>query len=142
MERANQARRQEIMRSLNPLCRGFTLIEVLAAVAILAIALAALISGMARYADNAGRLREKTLAIVVAHNRLAQIELEPGWPNEGRSDGDVEMGGIQWRCEVEVKKTPDEHLRRIDVGVRRAESRDKDSAVASLSAFVADTGRQ
>jgi general secretion pathway protein I len=72
-----------------PPSSGFTLIEVLAAVAVLAIALSALISGMARYADNAARLRDKSLAFVVAHNRLTEIELQPVWPKEGRSDGDV-----------------------------------------------------
>jgi general secretion pathway protein I len=120
--------------------RGFTLIEVLAAVAVLAIALSALISGMARYADNAARLRDKALAHVVAHNRLTEIELEPGWPSEGRSDGDVEFAAVTWRWEVEIKKTPDEHLRRVDIRVRR-EQADEDDTLATLSAFIADTGR-
>jgi len=124
--------------------RGFTLIEVLAALAVLAIALSALMSGMARYADNALRLREKTLAFTVAHNRLTQIELEPGWPAEGRSDGEAEIGGIKWRWDVEVKKTTDEHLRRVDIRVNRAALKPgtEDGGLASLSAFIADTGRQ
>lgn len=119
--------------------RGFTLIEVLAAVAILAIAMAALISGMARYAGNASHLREKTLALIVAHNRLAQFELEPAWPSEGRSDGDTELGGIRWRWEAEVKKTPDDSLRRVDISVHREDDKEK-STVANLSGFVADLG--
>lgn len=124
--------------------KGFTLIEVLAALAVLAIALSALMSGMARYADNALRLREKTLAFAVAHNRLTQIELEPGWPAEGNSDGEAEMAGIKWRWDVEVKKTPDDHLRRIDIRVNRAGPKPKpeEGGLASLSAFIADTGRQ
>lgn len=122
--------------------QGFTLIEVLAAVAVLAIALSAVISGMARYADNASRLRDRTLAYMVAHNRLAQLELEPAWPAEGRSDGEVEMAGVRWRWEAEVKKTPDDALRRVDVQVMRAEDRsDEDGPLVTLSGFLASTGR-
>lgn len=118
---------------------GFTLIEVLAAVAVLAIAMAALISGMARYADSAGYLREKTVALAIAHNRLTEIELEPGWPSEGNSDGEVEMAGAKWKWRVEVKKTTDEHLRRIDIHVQRPQ---REGDLASLSAFISDAGRQ
>ena len=53
---------------------GFTLIEMLVAVAVLAIAMAAILGGMARYADNAGHLRERTLGLWVAHNRLVEFE--------------------------------------------------------------------
>lgn len=119
--------------------RGFTLIEMVVAVAVLAIAMAAILSGMARYADNAGRLRERTVALWVAHNRLAEIELEPGWPDVGKSDGDMKLAGQKWKWEVEVKKTTDDHLRRIDIRVLSPNRKD---TAASLSAFMADTGRQ
>lgn len=119
--------------------RGFTLIEMLAAVAVLAIAMAAILSGMARHADNAGYLRERTLALWVAHNRLTEIELQRSWPDTGKSDGETEMGGIKWKWVAEVKKTPDEHLRRVDIRVL-SPSRKSDSA--QLTAFFADSGRQ
>ncbi|MGH8429213.1 MAG: type II secretion system minor pseudopilin GspI, partial [Solimonas sp.] len=106
---------------------GFTLIEMLAAVAVLAIAMAAILSGMARHADNAGYLRERTIALWVAHNRLTEIELEKAWPDIGKSDGESEMAGIKWKWVVEVKKTPDEHLRRIDIRVP-SPSRKSDAA--------------
>jgi len=118
---------------------GFTLIEMLAAVAVLAIAMAAILSGMARHAANAGYLRERTVALWVAHNRLTEIELQPAWPDVGKSDGEVEMAGLKWKWMAEVKKTPDEHLRRIDL---RVLSPDRKATAAQLSAFFADTGRQ
>ncbi|PPE73161.1 type II secretion system protein GspI [Solimonas fluminis] len=120
---------------------GFTLLEMLVAVAVLAIAMGAIISGMARYADNAARLREKTVALWVAHNRLTELSLQRAWPDIGKSDGEVEMAGVKWKWEVEVKATPDTHLRRADISVRPSKARNKD-AVASLSAFLADSGRQ
>ncbi len=120
---------------------GFTLLEMLVAVAVLAIAMGAILSGMARYADNAGRLREKTVALWVAHNRLTELSVQLAWPDIGKSDGEVEMAGAKWKWEVEIKATPDARLRRADISVRPAKARNKDAA-ASLSAFLADTGRQ
>lgn len=114
--------------------RGFTLIEIVVAMAVLAVAMGALISGMGRYADNAAYLREKTLALWVAHNRLTEIQLEAAFPSVGKSDGDAEMGGIRWRWHVEVSETPDPHVHRVDIGVS-AEGHKGDSA--SLSSFVA-----
>lgn len=118
--------------------RGFTLIEMLVAVAVLAIAMAAILSGMARYADNASHLRERTLGLWVAHNRLTEFELQPTWPDVGKSDGEVEMGGVKWKWKAEVKKTPDDQLRRIDLTVL---SPDGDGNAASLSAFIAASGK-
>lgn len=107
--------------------RGFTLIEIVVALAVLAVALGALITGMARYADTAGVLRERTLGLWVAHNRLAELQLQPGLPATGNSDGDVRMGDIDWRWRVEVSEAADPTLRRIDITVR-AEGRESDAA--------------
>jgi len=116
--------------------RGFTLIEVLVAVFVLGFALAAIIASTGRYAANAQVLREKTLALWVAHNRLTEIGLEPTWPATGKSDGDEELAGIEWRWDVTVSETPDPRVRRVDITVRP-----KDAAganVAELSSFVAE----
>lgn len=117
---------------------GFTLIEVVVALAVLAMAMGALITGMGRYAEQAGYLREKTVALWVAHNRLTEIDLEPVWPAVGSSDGDVEMAGVTWRWRAEVLETPNPEVRRIDIRVQ-AEGRDGDAA--TLSSFVSKTGR-
>ena len=115
--------------------RGFTLIEIMVALAILAISMGALITGMARYADNAGYLREKTIALWVAHNRLTELGLEPGWPGLGKSDGDAEMAGVDWQWHVTVAETPDPKVRRIDITVQ-VKGREGDSA--ALSSFIGE----
>lgn len=96
---------------------GFTLVEVLVAVAVLAIAMAAIITTMARQADNAGYLRQKTIAVWVAHNRLAELQLERSPPSTGRTEGKAEMSGAEWTWTAEVKTTQDERLHRVDVSV-------------------------
>lgn len=115
--------------------RGFTLVEVLVAVAVLAIAMAAVIGAMARQADNAGYLKQKTLALWVAHNRLAEIQIQSQTPATGRSDGKAQMGGFEWRWEAVVQATEDPRLRRIDLVVRRPE--DQKSSLAQLNGFIA-----
>lgn len=106
---------------------GFTLIEIVVALAVLAVALGALITGMARYADTAGALRERTLGLWVAHNRLAELQLQPGLPPTGNSDGDERLGSMDWRWEVKVSEAADPTLRRIDITVR-AKGRESDAA--------------
>ena len=116
--------------------RGFTLVEILVAVAVLGVAMGAILSGMARYADNAGALREKTVALWVAHNRLTEIGLEPTWPAVGNSDGDEELAGVDWRWDVTVSETPDPRVRRVDITVRPKAQPEGQSA--ALSSFVAE----
>lgn len=118
---------------------GFTLVEVLAAVAVLAIALAAILSGMARYASSASYLRERTIALWVAQNRLTELMAQPQWPSTGRSNDDVEMAGIEWRWSTVIQTTPDDRLRRIDISVSRRDDKDE-GRLASLSTFMRDPG--
>lgn len=117
---------------------GFTLVEVLIAVAVLAIAMAAIISAMARQADNAGYLRQKTIALWVAHNRLTELQLKPEWPAIGRADGKMEMSGLEWRWETTVTQAPGQKkLRRIDIKVRAPGQKEKEGSLAQLTTFIA-----
>lgn len=113
--------------------RGFTLIEVLVAVAILAIAMAAIISGMARYTSEAAYLQDKTVALWVAHNRMTEIQLTPTWPDVGESSGDVRMGGQKWKWRAVVTKTQDDRLHRIDLHVQLPP---QTGDIATLTAFL------
>ena len=116
--------------------RGFTLIEVLVAVFVLGFALAAIIASTGRYAANAQILREMTLALWVAHNRLTEIGLQPTWPATGKSDGDEQLANIEWRWDVTVSETPDPRVRRVDITVRQKDR--PDTQAAELSSFVAE----
>jgi general secretion pathway protein I len=115
--------------------RGFTLVEVLVAVIFLGLAIVALLGQTGSYTANAGVLREKTLALWVAHNRLTEIGLEPGWPAVGKSDGDAQLAETDWRWDVTVSETPDPRVRRVDIAVRR---KDQEDRVAELSSFVTE----
>jgi general secretion pathway protein I len=112
--------------------RGFTLLEILVALAILAIALGAVLKATAEGVGQVGYLRDRTLASWVAMNRINELLLEPAWPALGVSEGRAEMAGRGWRWEVRVSVTTDPDLRRLDVTVRL---RDERTPLVELIAF-------
>jgi general secretion pathway protein I len=103
----------------NPGHGGFTLVEVLVALAIIAIALGALIRAGADAAANASYLRDKTFAHWVALNLIAEQQLRPDWPPVGLSDGTAQFAGRDWPWQQEVEATGDGDIRRLIVGVER-----------------------
>ena len=115
-------------------CRGFTLIEVLIALAVLALSMAALIGTAAHMTYNAAGLRDRTLANWVAMNEMATLRLSPTWPNLGKQDAKATMGGRKWHWVANVTKTSDKDLLRVDIDVS-AES-DKKDVISSLTGFI------
>ena len=97
---------------------GFTLVEVLVALVIVALGAAAVLVALRTAADSAQRQRERMLAGYVAMNRLTETRLEPEWPNLGTREGVVEMGGRSWRWRQEITRTPSEGVLQITVQVR------------------------
>ncbi|HET6545892.1 MAG TPA: type II secretion system minor pseudopilin GspI [Rhodanobacteraceae bacterium] len=97
--------------------RGFTLIEVLIALAVIALAMLALTRTAALQVRDFGELRERTLAGWVASNVLAETRLATALPATGRSDGRAELGRRGWRWTREVKATPNASILRIELKV-------------------------
>jgi general secretion pathway protein I len=101
--------------------RGFTLIEVLVALAIVTIGMSALLGAMTSAADSSLYLRDKTFAEWIALNHIAETRLKFQRPTKGKTDGEVEYAGRRWRWEQEVLETQVPGMLRIDVRVRPAE---------------------
>jgi general secretion pathway protein I len=97
---------------------GFTLVEVLVALAIVAFGMAALISALSSSADSVSYLRDRMFAEWVALNRIAEVRLALRRPTTGESEGEVEMAGRRWRWRQEVNETEVKGMMRIDVSVR------------------------
>lgn len=114
--------------------RGFTLIEVLAALVIVSLGMLAVIQAVSETARNGNYLRDRTLAHWIAMNQLTLTRLAPSAPKIDKSDDEVEMGGRRWRWTMEVTQTPLDSVRRIDVSVR-PEDADEDSSLASVTGF-------
>ena len=84
---------------------GFTLIEILIALAVLAILMSALLVSSGNYVSNATYLKQQTLAQWVAENVATDYQVKRTFPRIGsKQDGEMEMAGVTWRWRVQVKK--------------------------------------
>ncbi len=120
--------------------RGFTLVEILVALAVVAVALAAGMRALAQSADGAGTLKARTLAMWVAQNRIAASEFARELPPAGRRAGDATQGGTAFVWRESVGTTPNPAFRRIDVEV--AEAAAPDYVLARLTGYVAGAPRR
>lgn len=114
---------------------GFTLLEVLVALAVLAFAMAALIKTGAENARSAAYLRDKTLAQWVAMDVIAGQRLEAAWPATGTKRGSEEMARHEWFWELRIAETFDEDVRRLEVAVRATDDKQQ-APLVTLVAFL------
>ena len=105
--------------------RGFTLLEALIALAIVALGMTAVQTQLNRYVVSAVSTEEKTLASWIAANKLTELSVAGTWPEIGRSDDEVEFAQREWRMVIDVSETQVENLRRVDVRVYLAEQPDR-----------------
>lgn len=124
--------------------RGFTLLEVLVALVIVAMGMAAVIEAVNSSAGNVSYLRDKTFATWVALNQIATVRLAPQVPTPGKSNGDVDFAGRKWHWYQQVNNTQLPGMLKIDVSVRPVDAGgdklDDDSGTwyATLSGFWGD----
>jgi general secretion pathway protein I len=122
----------------NSRLKGFTLIEVVVALAIVALGMFAVFKAIGDTTSNIGYLRDRSMAAWIADNRITEIRLSGEYPSVDKTEGDTEYAGRRWHWTAVISQTPVEGLRRIDIGVRR-EGDAEDSALVSLTGFVGAT---
>jgi general secretion pathway protein I len=92
---------------------GFTLIEVMVALTIIAISLGALLSTSGAQARNASYLKQKTIAHWVAVNELTQLRIAKEFPDLGDKKGSTTMADHEWFWTRTTKETEDKDARQI-----------------------------
>jgi general secretion pathway protein I len=97
--------------------RGFTLIEVLVALTIVAVAMMAALRAAGSLTQSSSDLRARTLAQWSAENRLAQMRVQAEWPAPGRTRFDCSQAGVQMTCQEDVFATPNAAFRRVELSV-------------------------
>lgn len=100
--------------------RGMTLLEVMVALAVFAVAALAVMKSASEHLSGLSWLEEKTLATWVAENQLVQLKLEKSWPTERWVEGQSELGGQTWHWRYRGQATTDARFRLIEVEVRDA----------------------
>ena len=99
---------------------GFTLIEVLVALLVVAVALGGAVKVMGSATNNASTLSDKTFAQWVGLNQLTTVKLAGTWLKTGESKGESEMAGRKWEWVLKVIKTEIEDVNRLEVDVYEA----------------------
>src|SRR5829696_146752 len=113
---------------------GFTLIEVMIALVIVALGMMGISKAINDYTVAATYIEQKTLASWIATNKLTELSIGATWPPVGDSEEDVEFAGQQWRCNIEVEETPVPNLHRVDVSVTLRS--DPERVVHKVSALI------
>ena len=98
--------------------RGMTLLEVMVALAIFAVAGLALVRTVSQQTVGLSALEEKTLATWVVENQLVQQKLENKWPGDSWVEGDEQMAGSTWYWRYRGAATADNNFRALDMEVR------------------------
>ena len=117
---------------------GFTLIEVMVALAVVAVALPALMVALYQQIDGAAYLRDKSLAHMVAANKLTEIRILAEATRrlpEGRDSGVEELAEREWHWWLESTKTELPDFYRIEIKVAGSEDQ-ADEPLIRLAAFL------
>ncbi|NTV12448.1 MAG: type II secretion system minor pseudopilin GspI [Desulfobulbaceae bacterium] len=118
---------------------GFTLLEILVALAVMSIVVLSFLKGNAQMIANADYLRAKTLAGLVAANRAAELKLAGQWLSETGAEGTALMGDRTWRWRATGKVSPDPEMQIVTIEVRSGDSPATTSPLASLNLFLAQS---
>lgn len=113
---------------------GFTLIEILVALAVIATAVAAVVAGVSSYVNNAAYLRDRTLAQWVVMNKVAELQVGVEWPGPGKQRGETLMANHEWTWEVRASTTDDPDVLRLDVSAYA--DKGSDHALAEAVAYL------
>lgn len=113
---------------------GFTLIEVMLAMAVFSIAGIALLSASSNNARNISHLESKMFANWVASNQLVAATLMESWPPKNNLKGEVELAGRAWFWQQKVIETADKDMRAVVMEVRLNE--DDELAISSLTTYI------
>jgi general secretion pathway protein I len=115
--------------------RGFTLVEVMVSLAIVALALTAMAASMNQMIDTATTMRDRTYASWIAQNKIAEFRLAAAMPEVRTTSGELDYGNSSWVWRATVSETGIENFRRIDVSVSFADS---DYVVRTVTGFVGE----
>jgi general secretion pathway protein I len=112
---------------------GFTLIEVMVALSIVALSLTAVTASISQMINTAESMRNRTYASWIAQNRITELRLATAAPEEGATNGEVEYANTDWSWRTVVSTTGVDDLYRIDVSVSLAGS---DDNIRTVTGFV------
>jgi general secretion pathway protein I len=119
-----------------PRTRGFTLVEVLVALVIVAMGLAALMIAVSSTARTSGTLRDKTLAQWMALNRLSEVRLNLIKFGQNTDSGELSFANRTWHYDTRYFDTSIATMKRVVVRVYAGDAKTKGNPVAESTGFI------
>jgi general secretion pathway protein I len=116
--------------------RGFTLVEVLVALVVVALGLTALMVAVNGTARTSGMLRDKSLAQWIALNRLSEVRLNVTKFGANTDTGELEFGGRKWHYDTRYFDTNMASMKRVVVRVYQGEAKTKGNPIAQAVGFL------
>lgn len=118
--------------------KGFTLIEIMIALAIFGIVSTTLIKSATQTVSQSRIIKERSLAQWIAENEMQTLRLQPrtaeAFPSQGTDRSSLTMGGREWQVEVDVRDTENEWVRRVEIAVY--DEQDLDRSLGNLTGFL------
>jgi general secretion pathway protein I len=118
------------------LSRGFTLVEVLVALAVVALGLTALMVAVSGTARTSGYLRDKTIAQWIALNRLTQVRLQVNKLGDTQDTGQVDFADQKWHYDTRYFDTQFQSMKRVVVRVYPGDAKTKGNPIAESTGFL------
>jgi general secretion pathway protein I len=118
-------------------CKGFTLIEVMVALAIAGLSLAAVAASVSQMVDAGSAMRERTYASWIAHNKIVEMRLANEVPEVSTTSGELEYASLEWAWSATISETGVENLFRVDVEVSYAGS---EQVIRTVAGFIGEPG--
>jgi general secretion pathway protein I len=116
--------------------RGFTLVEVLVALIVVAMGLAALMVAVSSTARTSAYLRDKTLAQWIALNRLTEVRLNMNKFGQNTDTGELVFAGRTWHYDTRYFDTSIATMKRVDVRVYEGDAKAKGNPLAEATGFL------
>mgnify|MGYP005839134987 CR=1 FL=1 len=118
--------------------RGFTLLELLVAMAIFATAGVAIMQVSSAHVRNLAQLDELTMARYIADNQMQLAMLDKDWPGKDKQQGELEMANRKWLWQQQRIKVPDDDLRLVQISVSLADA--PQQVIFELSSYKGKPG--
>jgi general secretion pathway protein I len=116
--------------------RGFTLVEVLVALTVVALGLTALMVAVSGTARTSGYLRDKTIAQWIALNRLTQVRLMVNKLGDNQDKGQLDFAGRKWHYDTRYFDTQFQSMKRVEVRVYPGDANTKSNPIAQSTGFM------
>jgi len=124
-----------MMRRIGHRNRAFTLVEVMVALAIIALSLTAVAAKMGRMIDTSNAMRERTYASWIAQNKITELRLANVLPEVSATSGEVEYANTTWRWRAVISESGIENLFRVDVAISYE---DGDDVIRTVTGFIGE----